>query len=305
MRKLIIAFAAVLSLAFSAPALGAVGTPTLSGTATVISGGVQLTSNFADATAGNDAGAVTFPVTGTTLSQLTTLSAVYTITHGDCGGGSPRFQVTIGGKNLFVYLGPSPSFTGCTANVSTNSGNLVGTTDQCRVDLSQFVAGKQCSTWAEALATLGSQPIQSISFVTDGGWKMADKLQTVLLQSVTINTQTFTFGTQAGGGGNVSPGQFCKALRDRMGRAAFNELWSTSGTQNGMGKCVSTIAHARNAGKTEQQLLAAVDACTAKGLKGAALGACVAAQDGVAATLTEQQEAKAQRGKGKAKGKKR
>jgi hypothetical protein len=43
-------------------------------------------------------------------------------------------------------------------------------------------------------------------------------------------------------------------------------------------------------GKTEQQITDAVTACTAKGLKGAALGSCVASKDGVAATKTEAQE---------------
>jgi hypothetical protein len=309
MKKLSIACVAVLALVFAAPALADVGSPTLSGTATATSGGVQLTSDFSDTATTNDAGAVTVPVTGMTLAQLTELSAQYTITHGSCGGGSPRFQIQIGGKNMFVYIGPSPTFTGCGSG-STNTGNVVGTSDQCRVDISQLVTGKQCSTWAEAVSLLGTQAIQSIAFAVDGGWSQADKIQTVLLQTLSINGKN-VLATQGGGGGGkggkVAPGQFCKTLRTRMGKAAFNELWSTSGTSNGMGKCVSTIAHARNAGKTEAQILAALTQCVAQGKKGADLGACVAANDGVAATLTEAQEAaKATAGKkGKAKGKKK
>ena len=79
-------------------------------------------------------------------------------------------------------------------------------------------------------------------------------------------------------------------------RGAFNELWAKTGTSNGYGKCVAAVAKARNAGATQDQILAAIASCKAKGLKGAALGACVAARDGVAATLTEKAE------KGKAKG---
>jgi hypothetical protein len=321
MRKLICGLVAMTSLAVASPALAAVGTPALSGTATATSGGIQLTSNFSDASTTNDFGAVTVPVTGVTLAQLTSLSAQYTITHGSCGGGSPRFQIAIGGKNVFVYVGPAPSFTGC-GSASTSTGNVVGTSDQCRVDTSQFAGGTQCSTWAAAVALLGSQTIQSIVFAVDGGWSQADKIQTVLLQGLTINGTNVLGGTGGGGtggtGGKIAPGQFCKALRTKMGRAAFNELWSTSGTSNGMGKCASTIAHARNAGKTEDQILAALTQCVAQGKKGADLGACVAATDGVTATLTEAQEsAKAKKnadkgkngnngnnGKGKAKAKK-
>jgi hypothetical protein len=56
--------------------------------------------------------------------------------------------------------------------------------------------------------------------------------------------------------------------------------------------CVAAVAKARNAGATQEQILAAITSCLAKGLKGTALGACVAARDGVAATLTERQEHK-------------
>jgi hypothetical protein len=311
MRRFLVLLVLMLGLVAAGPGTAAAAF-TLSGTATIEGDTVKLVSDFSDTAATNDFGAVSFTVpAGTTFGSLTNLSAVYSVTDDDCGGGSPRFQVNVGGKNVFVYLGPSPTFTGCTANTFTNSGNLVGTSDACRVDTSQFTGGKQCSTWAEAVTLLGSQAVTGIQFAVDGGWKMADKEQTVLLRSVTINGTTQTFGPQGGGGnaGKVSPGQVCNALRSRMGRAAFNELWSTSGTSNGMGKCASTMAKARNAGLTHAQIMEALAACTAQGKKGAALGACVAARDGTTATLTEAQEkaakakakSKANRGKGKSK----
>ncbi|HWN22528.1 MAG TPA: hypothetical protein VNP93_11180, partial [Gaiellaceae bacterium] len=76
-------------------------------------------------------------------------------------------------------------------------------------------------------------------------------------------------------------------------RSAFNELWSTNGKSNGFGKCVSAVAKARKPGATQESILAAIERCKAQGLKGAALGSCVAARDGVAATKTEQGERKA------------
>lgn len=307
MRRFVFVLVLMAGLAVAGPGVAAAAY-SLSGTATIEGDTVKLVSDFSDTAATNDFGAVSFTVpAGTTFGSLTNLAAVYSVTDDDCGGGSPRFQVNVGGKNVFVYLGPSPNFTGCPANTFTNSGNLVGTSDACRVDTSQFTGGKQCSTWAEAVALLGSQAVTGIQFAVDGGWKLADKEQTVLLRSVTINGTTETFTSRPGGGGNadkVSPGQVCNAMRSRMGRAAFNELWSTSGTSNGMGKCASALAHARNAGRTNAQIMGALATCVAQGAKGAALGACVAARDGVASTLSEAQE-KAAKAKAKAKGKRK
>jgi hypothetical protein len=300
-RLLVLAVAlAATATATAAPAFGADGV-TLSGTATVQGDTVRLVSDFSDTGTANDFGAIGFPVpSGATLSSLTTLSAEFNVTDDNCGGGSPRFQLTIGGKNVFVYFGPSPSFNTCTANTWISTGNLVGTSDPCRVDTSQLIAGTQCTTWAAAVAALGSQPITAIQLVVDGGWSQADKEQTVLVRNVRINDKTFITPGEPGAGAN--PAKLCKAERARMGTAAFNELWGTNANaRNAYGKCVSTMAHARNAGLTQRQILDAVAACTSRGLRGAALGACVAARDGVAATLTEAQERTKARGKGKGK----
>jgi len=289
MKKLLIAAVVVVSLAVAAPALAA--DPATSGTATITNGIATLTSDFTDTSTTNDFGALTFAVpSGTTLSSLTTLSAEYNITEGSCGGGSPRFQLNIDGKNVFVYLGPTPNFTGCAAGW-TSTGNLA-TNTELRVDLSQY-GGSQYSTWAQAVALLGSHTLAGVQFAVDGGWSQTGKKQVVQLKNVTINGSTSLVpSTPSTGGGNVNPAKLCAAQRSQAGSAAFNELWGTNVNQrNAFGKCVSTIAHAKNAGSTQDQILAAIAACSAKGLKGGALGACVAANDGVAATLTEKQEA--------------
>jgi hypothetical protein len=288
-KKLLIATVVVVSLAVVAPALAA--DPTTSGTATITNGIATLTSDFSDTSTTNDFGALTFAVpSGTTLASLTTLSADYNITDGSCGGGSPRFQLNIDGKNVFVYLGPTPNFTGCAAGW-TSTGNLATNTD-VRVDTSQL-GGSQTSTWAQAVALLGSHTVTGINFAVDGGWSQTAKKQVVQVRNVTINGTTFlTPSAPPTGGGKVNPAKLCAAQRSQAGSAAFNELWGTNVNQrNAFGKCVSTIAHARNAGSTQEQILAAIASCSAKGLKGGALGACVASNDGVAATLTEAQEA--------------
>src|SRR3989338_4819821 len=58
----------------------------------------------------NDASGLLFPA-------LTTLSTDFNVTDDSCGAGSPRIQIqidtdgdTISNGNVFVYLGPSPSF---------------------------------------------------------------------------------------------------------------------------------------------------------------------------------------------------
>jgi hypothetical protein len=64
---------------------------------------------------------------------------------------------------VFVYLGPPPSFTGCSQNVWIASGNLIGSTDG-RFDPSQVQAGTRISTYAHALALAGGshRPLQAL-----------------------------------------------------------------------------------------------------------------------------------------------
>jgi hypothetical protein len=291
MKKLLLAAVAALGLAVAAPALAA--DPTTGGTATITNGVATLVSNTSVAnTPNDDFGYVqlTLPA-GLTLAQITELSAEYNVTDDDCGGGSPRFELNYGvNKNMWVYFGPSPSFTGCTANTWLSTGNVVGTADAGRVDTSQLTNGSQNTTWAQAVTLIGTQPINYIRVVVDGGWKLADGEQTVMLRNVKLNGTTFLAPT-APTPAKTNPAKLCKAQLAAMGsRSAFNELWGKTGTSNGYGKCVAAVAKARNAGKTQAQILAAIDTCKARGLKGTALGACVAARDGVAATLTERQE---------------
>ena len=293
MRKLLLLAVAALALATAAPALAA--SPSTSGSATIADNVGTIVSNTSVAnTPADDGGAFTFPTpSGLTLAQITQLSAEFNVTDDNCGGGSPRFVINYGpNKNVVVALGPAPTFTGCAQNTWLSTGNLVGTSDACRVDTSQISPGTQCSTWAAAVTLLGSQTINSISFVVDGGWSQVDKEQTVQVRTVKLNNETFLTATKPTTP-KVNPAQLCKGQIAAMGsRSAFNELWAKTGTTNGYGKCVAAVAKARNAGATQEQILAAVASCKAKGLKGAALGACVAARDGVAATLTERQEHK-------------
>ena len=210
-----------LAAIFAGAALAATATPF--GGATTSGGILTLVSNTGDSDTANDFSGATFSDTGvTTFASLAALSAEFNVTDDDCSGGSPRFQLEVqtasGAKNVFVYLGPTPSFTGCSQNVWIASGNLVGSTDG-RFDTSQVQAGTQVSTYAQALALVGSLPVTKLSVVVDSGWAFPDKEQTVEIRNVTINGSTFFTrgkpgdddGDGTGRGNGMAPGQACKS----------------------------------------------------------------------------------------------
>ena len=304
-RTITLALIAFAALALSAPALAAA--PTLFGGATPEGNAIKLVSDLSNTSTADDFSGINFS-DDMKFEDLKVLSTEYNVTDDDCGAGSPRFQIKVGGKNVFVYLGPAGTFTGCAKDTWLSTGNLVGTADACRVDTSQIAGGTQCSTWAAAVTLLGAQAVEGISLVVDSSWNspsqanpaFTDKEQTVLVRNVKLNGTTFfapvappTTPTK------VNPTTACKAQQALLGRTAFNELWAVSGTSNGFGKCVSAAAKARNLGAMHTSIMNASKTCKAKGLKGEKLGQCVAATDRVAATKTEAQENK---GKGKRKG---
>jgi len=153
----------------------------------------------------DDYGGVAFDdAIGTTFASLTNLSTDFNVTDDDCGGGSPRFYIrmdTDGDSNpdgnVFVYMGPMPSFTGCTPNTWANTGNLIGSAD-ARFDLTQL-GGPFYGTYANALALVGGGTILRIGIVVDAGWAMPDKEQTVLFDNTVINGNTYTYPYQLKG----------------------------------------------------------------------------------------------------------
>ncbi len=166
---------------------------------------VQIRS---DATVAPGFGGISFDdANGTLFSSLSTLSTDFNVTDDNCGAGSPRIQIRIdsndsnvndaGDGNIFVYLGPSPSFTGCAQNTWLSSGNLVGNNDAGRWDSAQIPGGTNSGTYTQALAAAGPHKILRISIVDDSSWSAAatggDGEMTTLLDNVTINSTTYTF----------------------------------------------------------------------------------------------------------------
>jgi hypothetical protein len=126
---------------------------------------------------------------GLTFAQVTNLGTDYDFTAASCGGGAPRFQINIQGKNAFVYIGPPPNYTGCPASVWASTGNLA--TPPSFVDTSQLAGGTFYDTFASADLKYGSDTVTGIQLVTDAGWMFGT--QTVLVDNVMINAKTYTF----------------------------------------------------------------------------------------------------------------
>ena len=201
MRRIFVtAVVAVFAAVLAPGALAATATPF--GGATVNDGILTLVSNTGDAGSTNDASGATFSDTGvTTFSSITQLSAEFNVTDDDCLSGSPRFQIRVDtpsaveDKNVFVYLDPTPTASGgCAVNTWLSTGNLIGSTTNGQYDTSQIQPGTQVTTYAQALALVGTYPVTGISLVVDSGWAFTDKEQTVLVRNVRVNTSTFYMG---------------------------------------------------------------------------------------------------------------
>jgi len=245
--KLMIALCSIASMLALAGVASAAGfTASLFGGAVADSADVTLTSDLTDTSTANNYSGIAIAVpAGTTFSSLATLSAEFNPTVGGCGGGSPRFSVALaGGKNVFVYFGPTPSFTGCALNTWQSTGNLIGNTDTARFDTSQVPGGSVSGTYASALTLVGSQQVTEIDLVVDSGWFFTPNVQTVLVRNVKVNDQTF-YAPQTSGGGShgKSPAQLCKAELKTIGATAFEHKYGKNhNLKNAMGKCVSTVA---------------------------------------------------------------
>ncbi len=167
--------------------------------------------------------------TGMTVNQLSNLSTDYMFTAGSCGGGAPRFQINVDGRNVFVYIGPPPNYTVCPTGSWINTGNLL----TFPVDTSQFVGGTFYDTWAHFVSLYGTHLITGIQLVTDGGWAVAGGIQTVQVDNVMINNRTYTFDAET---------------KDSCKKGGWRNFRSSPGPFKNQGDCVSFFA---SGGKNE------------------------------------------------------
>jgi hypothetical protein len=195
MKKLVLCLAAAgtLALAIAGAALAAPGY-SLFGNAQIVSPG-HASPHAAQASSigAPGYGGVDFAVpSGLTVSQLNNLATDYQFTAGTCGLGSPRFSVEVTNGtttgNIFFYIGPPPSYTGCPPNVWLNTGNLASPANL--VDTSQL-GGTFYMPYAAAQALYGDYTVLDIALVVDG------PDQTVQFDNTQVNGATYTYDQPA------------------------------------------------------------------------------------------------------------
>lgn len=195
--------AVAISFVALAPTAMAASPFTPFGGATLVPDGASLVSDLSNTDPGDDYSGIDFSVpSDMTFADITELSTTFNVTDDDCAGGSPRYQVNVetptGTKNIFVYLGPLPSFTDCpTGDIA--SGNLIGSLEP-RYDLSQL-GGSFYGTYAEALVLAGSYEVSGVQLVVDSGWAMPDQEQTVIVTNPVVTFDAPTSKDQCKDGG--------------------------------------------------------------------------------------------------------
>ena len=203
---------------------------TLFGDATLVHPGHNSNTAVQLRSVGATYGGIDFAIpSGMTVSQLNNLSTDYKFTAGSCGGGAPRFQINVGGHNIFVYIGPPPNYVGCPAGTWFNTGNLL--TPASLVDTSQLPGGSFYDTWAAAQSRYGGLAVTGIQLVTDSGWMFPE--QTVLGDNVMINNSRYTFEAET---------------KDSCKKGGWQHFTSSPGPFKNQGDCVSFFA---SGGKNE------------------------------------------------------
>ena len=191
-KKLTVAVAAAaafLTIATS-PALAA--SYTLFGDAEIVSPGNNSPHAVeVDGTAQGSGIAFAVPA-GTTFADLNELSTDYLFISGTCTAGSPRFQVRVidaatgNVRNIFVYLGPPPSYTPCPTPGYVNTGDLLEGVNP--IDTSQLVGGTFYDPYATALTKFGGYSVLAVSLVVDPGYG-----QVVRFDNTVVDETLYTY----------------------------------------------------------------------------------------------------------------
>ncbi len=238
MKKLIstCAVAGSLALGVAAAVASSSGLYTTFGNATANADG--STTLVSDTSAVKAYGGLDLSVpSGLTVGGLTQLATDYNVSDDDCKGGSPRFQLNVDGKNVFVYIGPAPSFAGCSTGWQS-TGNLI-TSGDARFDLTQY-GGPFYGTWANVQSMLGTHTIGGIQLVVDSGWAFPDGEQTVSVRNVQVNGTTYALA--------VGPPKSKKECK-KGGWKSFNDP-----SFRNQGQCVAYVNHHDGKGADDEHL---------------------------------------------------
>lgn len=185
----IAALALMLGVAFAA-------SYSLFGDASIISPG-NASPHAVEADGTTTGSGVNFDVpAGTTFADLDALSTDYQFVAGTCTAGSPRFQVAVEDPvsgdtgNIFVYIGPPPSYTPCPAPTYVNTGDLLEGVNP--IDTTQLDGGAFYDPYTTALAKYGSYNVVSVSLVVDPGYG-----QIVDFDNTVVDETTYTYDQPA------------------------------------------------------------------------------------------------------------
>jgi hypothetical protein len=143
------------------------------------------------------------PSPAITFADLTWLSTKYSFSLGNCHGGSLRWEIGIDMPSgpdgaLFIYYGDYPNWTNCTS-LNQSDVNMLAL-DTLAYDTSQFVAGTQYNSLANARALLDGGTVTYAEVVIDSGWGGDQRLT---ISDTTVNENTHQW--DAGGTGALSP----------------------------------------------------------------------------------------------------
>lgn len=168
---------------------------TLFGDAEIVSpGNASPNAVEADGTAVGSGIVFTVPP-GTTFGDLDELSTDYLFMAGTCTAGSPRFQVRVvdpilGARNIFVYIGPPPSYTPCPTPGYVNTGDLLEGVNL--IDTSQLTGGTFYDPYAAALIKYAGYTVVRVSLVVDPGYG-----QVVRFDNTVVDETLYTYDQPA------------------------------------------------------------------------------------------------------------
>ena len=175
-----------------APASGYTLVANAPGSATLVSPGYNSATAVQLSSTGTSGwGAIGFASSGLKLRDVTHLSTEYEFTLGSCWGGSPRFTIGLsngGTKEIYFYMGPPPSYTGCPSGEWQNTGNLASPGSP--VDDSHLPGGSATDTYSNALAKYGNYNVAYIAIDFDSGWLAS---QTAEFDDTQVNGTLYTY----------------------------------------------------------------------------------------------------------------
>lgn len=237
MRKLLLALTAAFStLVFQMPAaMAAGGGYELFGDASLVSPGdnsqtaAQVESS---PTVPPQYGGINFDIpSGMTFSQVSNLATSYKFTNASCGGGAPRFVVSVtngthSGEIWFYFASAPGVYTGCPTNVWTDTGNLA--TPTSFVDSSQLNAegGHYNQLFSDAQTAFGSYTVTGIQLQVDADWFFSGP-QTVLIDNTQVNSNMYTYEP---------------LTKDSCKNGGWQQITSSPGPFKNQGDCVSYFA---------------------------------------------------------------